>query len=115
MRLTKPLLEAMDAALGSALAGEFDRDHFVRARDWVEQEMQRRQGGKARRDLQPPPPTTTSSSPPAGAAASAMPCGRTRGRIRCRAPGGQALMGDRRDDPRSVTVNCLCLDDGDLE
>ena len=49
-RLTKPLIEAMLAALNAALAGEFDggdfdgleRDHFERAREWLEQEQERR-------------------------------------------------------------------------
>lgn len=51
MRLTKPLLDAIGAALDAALAGEgfeggdFDgmnRDHFERAREWVSQERERR-------------------------------------------------------------------------
>lgn len=50
-RLTKPLLNAIAAALDAALAGEgfnggdFDgmnKDHFERAREWVSEEMSRR-------------------------------------------------------------------------
>jgi hypothetical protein len=51
VRLTKPLLAAMDAALRAALAGEgfdggdfdgMDPEHFRRALEWVAQEEKRR-------------------------------------------------------------------------
>lgn len=52
MRLTKPLLKAMAAALDAALAGDgfdggdfdgMDREHFERAREWIdEQQLKRR-------------------------------------------------------------------------
>lgn len=49
-RLTKPLLNAIEAALNSALAGEFDGGdfdgmdpkHFERARDWVDEQLTKR-------------------------------------------------------------------------
>lgn len=56
VRLTAPLLEAMQSALQAALAGEnFDGGdfdglnpkHFERASDWVAQEMMRRRGKAA--------------------------------------------------------------------
>lgn len=52
VRLTKPLLAAMAAALNSAVAGEgfdggdfegMEPEHFRRALDWVHQEQQRRE------------------------------------------------------------------------
>lgn len=58
VRLTKPLLEAMAAALRAALAGEgfdggdfdgLDSNHFQRALQWVEQE----QGKRATTTLSP--------------------------------------------------------------
>jgi hypothetical protein len=54
-RLTKPLLEAMLAALNAALAGEgfeggdfdgLDRKHFERAQDWVFNRIVRRSAEK---------------------------------------------------------------------
>lgn len=51
IRLTKPLLIAIEQALTAALAGEgfdggdfngLDRDHFERASTWVSQELRRR-------------------------------------------------------------------------
>lgn len=51
VRLTKPLIEAIAAALDSALAGDgfdggdFDGmnpEHFERAREWVDQQLARR-------------------------------------------------------------------------
>jgi hypothetical protein len=51
LRLTEPLLEAMDSALRAALAGDgFDdgdfagdnREHFERARSWIAQERAKR-------------------------------------------------------------------------
>lgn len=50
-RLTKPLLEAIEAALAAALAGNgfeggdfagMNRDQFDRAHDWVCDELERR-------------------------------------------------------------------------
>lgn len=50
-RLTKPLLNAIAAALDSALAGEgfdggdfdgMDKEHFERARDWVSEKLSKR-------------------------------------------------------------------------
>lgn len=52
MRLTKPLLNAIEAALDAALAGDgfeggdfegMNRRHFERAREWVAREQRRRQ------------------------------------------------------------------------
>jgi len=57
-RLTKPLLIAMATALDAALAGDgfdggdftgMDPDHFERAREWVQQELQRREQRHVRR------------------------------------------------------------------
>ena len=57
IRLTKPLLLAIDQALTAALAGEgFDggdftglnRNHFERAATWVAQELYRRTAPKKR-------------------------------------------------------------------
>lgn len=49
-RLTKPLLNAIAAALDAALAGGFDGDfagmnpeHFERAREWVAEQLSRHQ------------------------------------------------------------------------
>lgn len=51
VRLATPILEAIAAALDAALAGDgfdggdfdgMDPKHFERAREWVEQERQRR-------------------------------------------------------------------------
>jgi hypothetical protein len=58
-RLTKPLLKAIEAALSAALAGEFeggdfdglDRDHFERALEWIEGELERRAYAKRRIEL----------------------------------------------------------------
>jgi hypothetical protein len=55
MRLTKPLLDAIESALNASLAGEgfdggdFDGEnpeHFKRALEWVQQEKGRRAGRK---------------------------------------------------------------------
>lgn len=50
MKLTRPLLDAMAAALSAALAGDFDggdftgmnREHFERALAWVQEQAARR-------------------------------------------------------------------------
>ena len=50
MRLTKPLLNAIAAALDAALAGGFEGDfagmnpeHFERAREWVDEQIAKRE------------------------------------------------------------------------
>lgn len=56
-RLTKPLLDALAAALDAALAGDgfdggdfagMDPKHFERARGWVEEQIAKREAGRAK-------------------------------------------------------------------